>query len=61
LLESHPVGAPIWSGGTTGPEGSVYAIIILLVVAGGLWLVCGRNRAQWSSFPKLMHPASTAD
>jgi len=61
LLESHPVGAPIWSGGTTGPEGSVYAVIILLVVAGGLWLVCGRNRAQWSSFPKLMHPASTAD
>src|SRR5271163_3873472 len=61
LLESHPVGAPIWSGGTTGPEGSVYAVIILLVAAGGLWLVCGRNRAQWSSFPKLMHPASTAD
>ena len=61
LLKSHPVGAPIWSGGTTGPEGSVYAVIILLVVAGGLWLVCGRNRAQWSSFPKLMHPASTAD
>jgi membrane protease YdiL (CAAX protease family) len=48
LLASHPVGAPIWSGGTTGPEGSVYAIIVLLVVAGGLWLVCGRNRAQWS-------------
>src|SRR5271156_379314 len=39
LLESHPVGAPIWSGGTTGPEGSVYAVIILLVAAGGLWLV----------------------
>jgi uncharacterized protein len=61
LLASHPVGAPIWSGGTTGPEGSVYAVIVLLVVAGCLWLVCGRNRAQWSSFPKLMHPASTAE
>jgi uncharacterized protein len=61
LLASHPVGAPIWSGGTTGPEGSVYAVIVLLVVAGGLWLVCGRNRAQWSSFPKLMHPASSAE
>jgi uncharacterized protein len=48
LLASHPVGAPIWSGGATGLEGSVYAVIVLLVVAGGLWLVCGRNRAQWS-------------
>jgi uncharacterized protein len=48
LLASHPVGAPIWSGGATGPEGSVYAVIVLLVVAGGLWLMCGRNREQWS-------------
>ncbi|HEX9139379.1 MAG TPA: type II CAAX endopeptidase family protein [Steroidobacteraceae bacterium] len=46
LIASHPIGAPIWSGGTTGPEGSVYALIVLIVVAGGLWLVCGRNRAQ---------------
>jgi membrane protease YdiL (CAAX protease family) len=61
LIASHPIGAPIWSGGTTGPEGSVYTVIVLLIVAGGLWLVCGRNRAQWSSFPKLMHPASTAE
>jgi uncharacterized protein len=61
LLASHPVGAPIWSGGATGLEGSVYAVIVLLVVAGGLWLVCGRNRGQWSSFPKLMHSASTAE
>lgn len=51
LLESHPVGAPIMSGGTTGPEGSVYAVIVLLMVAGGLWLVWGRNRMQWSGFP----------
>ena len=50
VLESHPVGAPIMSGGTTGPEGSVYAVIVLLMVAGGLWLVWGRNRMQWSGF-----------
>jgi hypothetical protein len=61
LLASHPVGASIWSGGTTGPEGSVYAVIVLLVVAGGLWLVCGRNRTPWSRSPKLMHPASTVE
>ena len=51
LLQSHPVGAPIMSGGATGPEGSVYAVIVLLMVAGGLWLVWGRNRMQWSGFP----------
>ena len=51
VLESHPVGAPIMSGGTTGPEGSVYAVIVLLMVAGGLWLGWGRNRMQWSGFP----------
>jgi hypothetical protein len=61
LLASHPVGASIWSGGTTGPEGSVYAVIVLLLVAGGLWLVCRRNRTPWSRSPKLMHPASTVE
>lgn len=44
LLASHPVGSPILSGGTTGPEGSVYAVIVLLAVAGGLWSVWGRDR-----------------
>jgi membrane protease YdiL (CAAX protease family) len=29
LLATHPVGAPILSGGTTGPEGSIYVIAIL--------------------------------
>jgi hypothetical protein len=61
LLASHPVGASIWSGGTTGPEGSVYAVMVLLVVAGGLWLAFGLNRTPWSRSPKLMHPASTVE
>jgi uncharacterized protein len=29
LLATHPVGAPILSGGATGPEGSVYVIAVL--------------------------------
>lgn len=44
LFASHPLGSSILSGGTTGPEGSVYAVIVLLAVAGGLWLVWGRDR-----------------
>jgi hypothetical protein len=51
LFASHPVGAALWSGGTTGPEGSVYAVIALLVVGLGLWLVWGRSGTQWSNSP----------
>jgi membrane protease YdiL (CAAX protease family) len=29
LLATHPVGAPILSGGATGPEGSIYVLAIL--------------------------------
>jgi hypothetical protein len=33
LLATHPVGKPILSGGTTGPEGSIFAIVVLCLVA----------------------------
>jgi membrane protease YdiL (CAAX protease family) len=33
LFASHPVGKPLWSGGATGPEGSVIVIPLLLVIA----------------------------
>ncbi len=33
LLETHPVGAPLLSGGATGPEGSLYCIPVLILVA----------------------------
>ena len=29
LLATHPVGTPLLSGGTTGPEGSIFAIGML--------------------------------
>jgi membrane protease YdiL (CAAX protease family) len=32
LLASHPVGKPLLSGGTTGPEGSVYVLLIELLI-----------------------------
>ena len=32
LLATHPVGKPILSGGTTGPEGSIFILAILAVV-----------------------------
>ncbi|MGA8163364.1 MAG: type II CAAX endopeptidase family protein [Acidobacteriaceae bacterium] len=33
LLREHPVGAPLWSGGATGPEGSVLVFPLLVVIA----------------------------
>ncbi len=33
LLATHPVGKPILSGGTTGPEGSIFVVAVLLIVA----------------------------
>lgn len=32
LLASHPVGKPILSGGATGPEGSVFVLVMFLVI-----------------------------
>jgi membrane protease YdiL (CAAX protease family) len=32
LLTTHPVGKPILSGGTTGPEGSIFIVAILPVI-----------------------------
>ena len=31
LLATHPVGKPILSGGSTGPEGSVFVIVVMLI------------------------------
>jgi uncharacterized protein len=33
LLATHPVGKPILSGGTTGPEGSIFVVAVLGLVA----------------------------
>ncbi|HEY0797007.1 MAG TPA: type II CAAX endopeptidase family protein [Acidisarcina sp.] len=45
LLATHPVGAPLWSGGATGPEGSIFVVPVMLVMAGSMWLMWGRNRS----------------
>ena len=33
LLATHPVGKPILSGGTTGPEGSIFVVAVLALIA----------------------------
>jgi hypothetical protein len=38
LLSEHPVGPLLWSGGPTGPEGSLYVVPLLLIMALAMWL-----------------------
>jgi hypothetical protein len=33
LFATHPVGKPILSGGTTGPEGSIFILGVLVFIA----------------------------
>ena len=45
LLTTHPVGNPQWSGGVTGPEGSLFAVLLPILMAIGMWLRWGIRRA----------------
>jgi uncharacterized protein len=49
FLGAHPIGPKLWSGGTTGPEGSVLVLPLILIFAVLMWVWWGR-RAQ-SPFP----------
>ena len=44
LYATHAIGRQVWSGGATGPEGSVYALLVLLLLAIGIWLMWGNGR-----------------
>jgi uncharacterized protein len=38
FMSEHPTGPLLWSGGPTGPEGSLYIIPVLLIMALAMWL-----------------------
>ena len=43
LLSEHPTGALLWTGGATGPEGSLLILPLLLVMVLLMWLWWGRR------------------
>jgi uncharacterized protein len=49
LFATHPVGKPILSGGTTGPEGSIFIVAIVALIA--LIIVVTLPRAQRGDTP----------
>jgi uncharacterized protein len=46
LLTTHPVGDPLWSGGMTGPEGSLFSILLPILMAVGMWLWWGKRNSS---------------
>jgi membrane protease YdiL (CAAX protease family) len=52
LLATHPVGKPLMSGGATGPEGSIYCLLVLALIAVVIIVTLPR-----SVYPLPHHPA----
>ncbi len=51
LLTTAPAGNPLLSGGTDGPEGSLLALVAILLLLGLVLLVHGRSRAAQTGAP----------
>jgi uncharacterized protein len=68
LFGEHPVGKLLWSGGLTGPEGSLLIVPLLVIIALGMWLWWGRRvqspfagsgwRPAWSRKRRAMETVS---
>jgi uncharacterized protein len=71
LLGEHPAGKLLWSGGLTGPEGSLLIVPLLLIIALGMWLWWGRRvqspfagsgwRPAWSRKPRAVQTQNIAN
>lgn len=55
LLDSHPQGNVLWSGGPTGPEGSILCIVVALLVAVFIWATLRHERNK-STNQALVNP-----
>jgi len=61
LLETHPVGSPLLSGGATGPEGSIFALIPLLLLAAVIHFTQPRNARSYAALMPPLPPASASE
>ena len=48
LLRAHAAGPRVWSGGATGPEGSVLIWPLLAMIAMGMWIWWGKRGRGFS-------------
>ena len=59
LLATHPVGKPLLSGGTTGPEGSIFILAVLAL--GSLIIVFTLPKAHYGDAPVADQALQTAN
>jgi hypothetical protein len=48
LLATHPVGKPLLSGGTTGPEGSIVILPIIILIVAVIVFTLPRTNAGYT-------------
>jgi uncharacterized protein len=61
LLATHPVGKPIFSGGTTGPEGSIFILAVLALASLIIVFTLPKGRyLEASAADHLAQPAQPA-
>jgi membrane protease YdiL (CAAX protease family) len=57
LLATHPVGKPLLSGGTTGPEGSIFIVVILFLISLIILFTLPRTNQGQTPTPSVrQHP-----
>jgi hypothetical protein len=57
LFATHPSGGLLWSGGPTGPEGSIYVIPTMALIAVGLWIAWSQSvRRKKPAVISVAHP-----
>ncbi len=56
LFSEHPTGALLWTGGATGPEGSLLIVPLILVIALLMWLWWDGGRYRLSKNRLLLLP-----
>ena len=65
LLQTHSVGTPLLSGGATGPEGSIFALVPLLLLATVIHVTQPRSSGSYISLmphsPSPALPGSDGD
>ncbi|WP_263368411.1 CPBP family intramembrane glutamic endopeptidase [Edaphobacter bradus] len=58
LLATHPAGRPLLSGGATGPEGSVFALPVLVLLCGVIVVTLPRGPHSYAA--SLPHASSSS-
>ncbi|MGB6828023.1 MAG: CPBP family intramembrane glutamic endopeptidase [Terracidiphilus sp.] len=71
LFGEHPLGKLLWSGGLTGPEGSLYIVPLIFIMALCMWAWWGHRvqspfagsgwRPAWSRKPQFVQAEGLGD